>query len=340
MISTIELPKCEKLVIDRKDTMGLLIDEGKECASRALSESTQYTYQTYAMRFQTWCYSMGVASTPALPETIVAYLMFLANESRLKISSIKNHRKAIAHLHNIHGHHLDLTHPMIHNTWLGLMRTIGVKQHAVKALDCDTLHEVIAAIPKDTIRGIRDRALLLMGWYCAFRQSELVSIHVKDVTYHDEGIKIFLRRSKTDVYGQGETKAIKYHTNIEKCAIHALKAWLELAQITTGPLFRGVDNSCLIADVEMGKSQVAIIIRRRMKEYYIAQGYGVKKSSELADKYAGHSLRRGFVTSTYLKGATDAQIMKTTGHKSVQNLLRYKEDVDTFKGLAADRLMS
>lgn len=320
--------------------MDLYLDEGKECASRALSESTQYTYQTYALRYQTWCYSMGVEALPALPETIVAYLMFLGNESQLKISSIKNHRKAIEHLHNIHGYHLDLAHPMIHNTWLGLMRTIGVKQHAVKALDCDTLHEVIAAIPKDTIRGIRDRALLLMGWYCAFRQSELVSIRVEDVTYHDEGIKIFLRRSKTDVYGQGETKAIKYNPDVEKCPIHALKVWLDDVQITTGPIFRGVCNAGFVSTKEMGKSQVAIIIRRRMKEYYIAQGYGVIKASDLADKYAGHSLRRGFVTSTYLKGATDTQIMKTTGHKSVQNLLRYKEDVDTFKGLAADRLMS
>lgn len=334
MISTNEIA----IIDERKELMNFYVEEAKEYASKSLSESTQYTYRTYALRFQTWCYSMGAESTPATPETIVAYMMFLANDQKLKISSMKNHRKAIAHMHNIHGYHLDLAHPMIHSTWMGLMRTIGTKQHAVKALDVETLYEVIAAIPKDTIRGIRDRAILLMGWYCAFRQSELVSIHIEDVTYHEEGIKIFLRKSKTDVYGQGETKAIKYNANTEKCPIHALKAWLELAEITKGPIFRGVDNSCYISETEMGKSQVAIIIRRRMHEYYLSEGYSQEKAGDLADKYAGHSLRRGFVTSTYLRGATDAQIMKTTGHKSLQNLMRYKEDADTFRGMAADRL--
>ena len=160
---------------------------------------------------------------------------------------------------------------------------------------------------------------MLIGFSGGFRRSELVNIDYEDLEFVVEGVKIFIKRSKTDQSGEGMTKAIPYFDNEDFCPVIALKSWIEASQISSGPLKDKIFN---ISD-----KGVALII----KKYANLAGLD-------AQRYAGHSLRSGFATSAAESGAEERSIMAMTGHKSTEMVRRYIKEANLFKNNALNKI--
>ena len=179
-----------------------------------------------------------------------------------------------------------------------------------------------------TSRGIcRDRALLLVGFSGGFRRSELVALDVADVTDTEDGLKILIRRSKSDQEGQGRKVGIPYGSNPETCPVRTVQAWIEQAKISDGLLFRSVNRHGQVQASGLCGSDVARIVKKLAVRARLDPG-----------KYAGHSLRAGHATAAAIAGASERSIMNQTGHRSVQMVRRYIRDGNLFRENSAGML--
>jgi len=216
------------------------------------------------------------------------------------------------------GHYIDTKHPIIMENLMGIKRANGSNQKGKKPILISDLKALIEAIHQSLekdLRKIRDKAIVLIGFSGGFRRSELVSIDYEDLEFVIEGVKIFVKRSKTDQSGEGMTKAIPYFENMDFCPVIALKNWIELSQIKKDKIFKISDKG------------VALII----KKYANLAGLD-------AQRYAGHSLRSGFATSTAESGAEERSIMAMTGHKSAEMVRRYIKEANLFKNNALNKI--
>ena len=280
------------------------------------SLNTIRAYQSDFNDFSLFCSKNGFQSMPTQPKILALYLTDLSSKS--KYSTLKRRLASISILHKIKGHYIDTKHPIIIENLMGIKRVKGSNQKGKKPLLINDLKTIIKAIDqskeKDK-RKIRDKALLLTGFSGGFRRSELVDIEYKDIEFVSEGVKIFVKRSKTDQSGEGMTKAIPYFDNKNFCPVKALKKWTEIIDFKNGKIFNISDKS------------VALII----KKYAYHAGLD-------SHKYAGHSLRSGFATSTAESGAEERSIMTMTGHKSTEMVRRYIKDANLFKNNALNKI--
>ena len=201
---------------------------------------------------------------------------------------------------------------------MGIKRTNGSNQKGKKPIlisDLKRLINVIHQSSEKDSRKKRDKAIILIGFSGGFRRSELVSIDYDDVEFVVEGVKIFVKRSKTDQSGEGMTKGIPYFENKDFCPVIALKNWIELSQIKKDKIFQISDKG------------VALIV----KKYATLAGLDEQR-------YAGHSLRSGFATSTAESGAEERNIMAMTGHKSTEMVRRYIKEANLFKNNALNKI--
>jgi site-specific recombinase XerD len=201
---------------------------------------------------------------------------------------------------------------------MGIKRTNGSNQKGKKPLlisDLKKLINVIDESKENNKRKIRDKALLLIGFSGGFRRSELVDIEYEDVEFVSEGVKIFVKKSKTDQSGEGMTKAIPYFDNKNFCPVKSLKKWIEIINFKNSKIFNISDKN------------VALII----KKYANQAGLD-------GHNYAGHSLRSGFATSTAESGAEERNIMAMTGHKSTEMVRRYIKEANLFKNNALNKI--
>ena len=200
----------------------------------------------------------------------------------------------------------------------GIKRVRGTNQKAKKPILINDLKSIINKIDQinqPEKKKFRDKALILVGFSGGFRRSELVSIDYDDLEFVSEGVKIFIKKSKTDQSGEGMIKAIPYFNNKLFCPVTKLKDWIELLEIKSGRVFEISDKS------------VALIIKK----------YSFKAGLD-PSKYAGHSLRSGFATSTAESGAEERKIMEMTGHKSTQMVRRYIKEANLFKNNALSKI--
>ena len=280
------------------------------------SLNTIRAYQSDFNDFSLFCSKNGFQSMPTQPKILALYLTDLSSKS--KYSTLKRRLASISILHKIKGHYIDTKHPIIIENLMGIKRVKGSNQKSKKPLLINDLKAVIKAIDqskeKDK-RKIRDKALLLTGFSGGFRRSELVDIEYEDIEFVSEGVKIFVKRSKTDQSGEGMTKAIPYFDNENYCPVKALKKWTEIIDFKNGKIFNISDKS------------VALII----KKYAYHAGLD-------SHKYAGHSLRSGFATSTAESGAEERSIMAMTGHKSTEMVRRYIKEANLFKNNALNKI--
>jgi integrase len=181
---------------------------------------------------------------------------------------------------------------------------------------------MLSTLP-NTLLGQRDRALLLLGFFAALRRSELVGLNVTDFEFLREGLVIHLRRSKTDQEGQGRKIAVPYQSMASVCPVRATKEWLKISGITEGAVFRGIRGQSLTKN-RLDAGEVA----RRVKA-------GADRAKLDPSRFAGHSLRAGFVTAAVIDGAPERSIAATTGHKNLEMLRRYIRDADLFREPAA-----
>ena len=251
---------------------------------------------------------------PTQPKILALYITHLSKSS--KFSTLKRRIASISVIHKLKGHYLDTKHPIIMENLHGIKRTLGSRQKAKKPILINDLKLIINVIDKEKIR---DKALILIGFAGGFRRSELVNIYYEDVEFVPEGVKILIKRSKTDQSGEGAIKAIPYFDNQEFCPVIALKNYIN--NKFTDNFERRI--------FEISDKSVALIIKR------YADKAGLDSS-----RYAGHSLRSGFATSAAEFGAEERNIMAMTGHKTTQMVRRYIHEANLFKNNALIKLKS
>ena len=280
------------------------------------SLNTLRAYQSDFNDFSLFCSRNGFESMPTQPKILALYLTELSSKS--KFSTLKRRLASISILHKVKGHYIDTKHPIIMENLMGIKRVKGSNQKGKKPLLISNLKQLINAIDESNeknIRKSRDKAIILIGFSGGFRRSELVNIENEDVEFVEEGVKIYVKRSKTDQSGEGMIKAIPYFDNNQFCPVIALKNWLKVLDKTQHKIFNISDKN------------VALII----KKYANLAGLDSKK-------YAGHSLRSGFATSTAESGAEERNIMAMTGHKSTEMVRRYIKEANLFKNNALNKI--
>ena len=296
------------------DVKSLELETLKNLKSSKAS-NTLRAYKADYKDFALFCIKHGFKSMPSDPKIISLYLTHLSQTS--KFSTLKRRLASISVIHRLSGHYIDTKHPMITENLMGIKRVKGSYQKANKPILINDLKLIVKAIDKDKNEKNRfkNKALILIGFAGGFRRSELVAILYEDIDFVTEGIKIFIRRSKTDQSGEGMTKGIPYFSNPEYCPVISLKKWIEKSEIKSGKIFDISDKS------------VALII----KKYTSIAGLD-------SNKYSGHSLRSGFATSTAELGAEERSIMAMTGHKTTQMVRRYIQEANLFKNNALNKI--
>ena len=280
------------------------------------SANTLRAYQADFKDFSAFCAKNGLSSMPTEPKILSLYLTHLSATS--KFSTLKRRIASISVIHKVKGHYLDTKHPLIMENLHGIKRIKGSNQKAKKPILINDLKLIINAIGQTNQsenKKIRDKTIILIGFSGGFRRSELVNIEYEDVEFVKEGVKIFIKRSKTDQSGEGMIKAIPYFNNNYYCPVLNLKEWVEVSEIKSGKIFDISDKS------------VALII----KKYASLSGLD-------PNRYSGHSLRSGFATSAAESGAEERNIMAMTGHKTTQMVRRYIQEANLFKNNALNKI--
>ena len=280
------------------------------------SSNTLRAYESDYRDFSSFCIKNNFQPLPTNPKILALYLTHLSQTC--KFSTLKRRIASISVIHKFKGYYIDTKHPLIMENLLGIKRTKGSNQKAKKPIlinDLKLIVDVINKLEIKNIRKTRDKALILVGFAGGFRRSELVAIEYEDVEFVREGVKIFVKRSKTDQSGEGMTKAIPSFRTTLYCPVLHLQNWMTDKQDRKGKIFPISDKS------------VALII----KKYTNLIGLD-------GNKYAGHSLRSGFATSTAESGAEERNIMAMTGHKTTQMVRRYIQEANLFKNNALNKI--
>jgi site-specific recombinase XerD len=298
-----------------------LQEEAKRHLANSKSDNTKHAYRTDWKQFSEWCEKNGLHDLPAEPETIVYYITFLGKV--FKASSIQRKMTAISQRHETAGYQSPTKTALVKGVWAGIQRTIGVEQEGKDALWLHELRQIIDAIPQDKVIGVRNRALLIIGWTGALRRSELVSLHIEDVSITREGLILHLNRSKDDQKGKGQDVALPYGSNPLTCPVRSLEDWLAASGISEGPLFRRIDRHGNIME-GLTPQSVRLIVKSCCEKVGLDP-----------DRYGAHSLRSGFCSTAAKAGKPEHQIMKQTRHKRSDSLHRYIKKVNLFDDNAA-----
>lgn len=311
-----------------------LLEQAQIFAERARAAATHRAYASDWADFAVWCEARHRAALPATPETIAAYISDLANQRRLKNTTIQRRLAAISQIHQLAGHPSPTKDGRVKEVWKGMRRSpdrqrireataaeLAILQRMVATLEPPRGEDPIVSQRLQVIRA-RDRALLLFGFTGGFRRSELVALDVEDISEDEHGLVALVRRSKNDPEGEGLEKVIPYGSSLATCPVRAWRAWLAVSQISSGPAFRGVDRHGRVGTARTGRpgqpdgrltsDAVSRIIKRCARQ----AGYD-------PERFSGHSLRAGFVTTAAERGATEAEIMEQTGHKTERMVRRY-----------------
>ena len=280
------------------------------------SNNTVRAYESDFKDFSLFCLKNGLKPIPTEPKVLSIYLTHLSKNS--KFSTLKRRIASIKVVHKMKGHYLDSNHPIIMENLLGIKRLNGSYQKAKKPILINDLRLIIKAIDqteKNEFKKIRNKSLILTGFSGGFRRSELVNIDYEDLEFVKEGVKIFVKRSKTDQSGEGHLKAIPYFNNSEFCPVTKLKELIKYRNIRTDKVY------------DISDKLVSIIIKR----YALIAGLD-------PNKYGGHSLRSGFATSAAEAGVEERNIMAMTGHKTSQMVRRYIHEANLFKNNALNKI--
>ena len=292
------------------------------------SNNTLRAYKSDFKDFGAFCAKHGLSSMPTEPKVVSLYLTHLSTSS--KMSTLRRRLVSIGVVHKLKGHYLDTKHPVIIENLMGIKRKKGSIQTGKKPLLINHLKKIINVIDEqkiEKIKKLRNRTLILIGFGGGFRRTELISIDYEDLDFVEEGVKITLRRSKTDQFGEGLVKGLPYFTNEKYCPVTSLKNWINLSQIKTGPIFRRFAKGAILTGHRLTDQSVVLIIKNYLKLVGIE-----------SQNYSGHSLRSGFATVAAESGADERSIMAMTGHKTTQMVRRYIKEANIFKNNALNKI--
>ena len=292
------------------------------------ANNTLRAYKSDFRDFETFCLKHRLNSLPTEPKIVSLYLTHLSKNS--KISTLRRRLVSISMAHKLKGHYLDTKHPIIVENLMGIRRIKGSIQKGKKPILISHLKLIINVINKqitEELKKLRDKSIILIGFGGGFRRTELVSIDYEDLEFVPEGLKITIKRSKTDQLGDGMVKGLPYFNNENYCPVTNLKNWLEIAKIKSGPIFRRFTKGLSLTDKRLTDQSVVLL----MKEYLRLAGIENKN-------FSGHSLRSGFATVAAEYGADERSIMTMTGHKSTQMVRRYIKEANLFKNNALNKV--
>jgi site-specific recombinase XerD len=292
------------------------------------ANNTLRAYKSDFKDFGGFCAKHGFDSLPTEPKIVALYLTNLSKTS--KISTLRRRLVSISMVHKLKGHYLDTKHPIIIENLMGIKRLMGSFQKGKKPLLINHLKLIVDVINQqkiDEIKKARDKSIILIGFGGGFRRTELISIDHEDLEFVSEGLKITLRRSKTDQFGEGMIKGLPYFTNENYCPVINLKKWLELSNIKSGPIFRRFTKGSSLTSNRLTDQTVVLLIKSYLN---LA---GIENSN-----YSGHSLRSGFATVAAESGADERSIMAMTGHKTTQMVRRYIKEANIFKNNALNKI--
>ena len=288
-------------------------------------------YRSAWERFDTWCQEAHLNALPATPQTVA---MFIAAEAdKGWANATLEHRLAA-----IRVVHLGAGHASPHNTLAVLEVLQGIRrtrrdrprfrrQPAEPAIDTQ-LQAMVETLGTESLRDLRDRALLLYGFATALRGSELVHLQVADIEAREKGDVVTIGFSKGDQAGEGQTVAALAVPGSPYCPVTALRVWLQAAGITDGPLFRRISSRGAVGDAALSDKTVVRLIKRTAK----AAGLNEKR-------YSGHSLRRGFLTSAAMNRADVLKMVAQSRHANINTILAYVDNQQLFDNHAGQRLL-
>jgi integrase len=303
--------------------LGGLASQAAAYVENAQAANTTRAYAADWRDFSGFCSRHGAPPLPASPATLALYLTDLA--SRVRVSTLTRRLSAIAQAHHLAGHESPTESTAIRKLVRGIRRTHGTAVSPKRPLLVPDLLTILEKLPPGRI-GIRDRALLLIGFSAALRRSELVALDWGDLAETREGLVVTVRRSKTDQEGEGRKVAIPRGREEITCPVATLRGWQAETGATAGAVFLHVDRHGRLLG-RMSDQAVALVVKRRAGAIGLA-----------GKEFAGHSLRAGLATSAALAGKSERSIMSQTGHRSVQMVRRYIRDGNLFRENAAEGL--
>jgi integrase len=283
-------------------------------AQNSKAPATRAAYASDFRIFESWCLSRGLSPLPATPAAVAAFLADEASAGR-RASTLGRRLAAIRHFHNAAGFDSPTTDEAVKAVLCGIRRTIG----AAPVRKAPVMPELAIAMTADTgsLRALRNRAIVLLGFASAMRRSELVALDVSDIEWRETGILITIRESKTDKFKEGQQIGVVKGS--VACPVAALKSWLSAAGISEGPIFRSVLNrrNQRVTDRRLAGRNIAAVVKA-----------GVAKLGLNAADYGGHSLRRGFVSASVRAGKNVAKIAEQTRHASLDMILVYQKSAE------------
>ena len=305
-----------------------LHEETLENLKSSKANNTLRAYKSDFRDFSAFCAKHGFSSMPTEPKVVSLYLTHLSTSC--KMSTLRRRLVSIGVVHRLKGHYLDTKHPVIIENLLGIKRKKGSIQTGKKPILINHLKQIINVIEEqkiEKIKKLRNKTLILIGFGGGFRRKELISINHEDIDFVQEGVKITVRRSKTDQFGEGMIKGLPFFSNEKYCPVTNLKNWLILSKIKTGPIFRRFAKGSILTRHRLTDQSVVLIIKDCLK---LA---GIENQN-----FAGHSLRSGFATVAAESGADERSIMAMTGHKTTQMVRRYIREANIFKNNALNKI--
>ena len=292
--------------------------------------NTVRAYKSDFKDFCLFCAQNGFKPLPSDPKIVSLYLTYLSTKDN-KMSTLKRRLVSIGVIHKLKGYYLDTKHPSIKENIMGIKRRKGSIQKGKKPILINNLKLIIDVIDQEKnedIKKLRDRSIILIGFSGGFRRNEIVALDFEDLDFVSEGLKIDIKRSKTDQFGEGSKKALPYFDNSQYCPVVSLQKWIKISKINSGSLFRRFSKGSKLSENRLTDQTVALLI----KTYLQLAGIDSKK-------YSGHSLRSGFATSAAESGAEERSIMTMTGHKSTEMVRRYIKEANLFKNNALNKIM-
>ena len=314
-------------------TLDRLVGTAREYARQATAENTNIAYRKDWAHFTRWCRKRGTEPLPPSPELIGLYIADCVTPAgkapALSVSTIERRLSGLSWQYRQRGFSLDRKDPHIASVLAGIRRIHSRPPVQKEAILVDDIRAMLATLPFD-MRGLRDRAILLIGYTGGLRRSEIVSLDFnRDDTLDgrgwveiESGGAVLFLRGKT---GWREVE-IGSGASSETCPVHALEKWLSFAKIDFGPLFRPTSRDSLrVLDKRLSDKHVARLIKKTVLDAGIRSEMPVKERLAL---FSGHSLRAGLASSADVE---ERYIQKQLGHASVEMTRRYQRQRDRFK---------
>ena len=321
--------KVQSLVV-QPDTEALrreleqLVAEAQAFVSAARSENTVRAYESDWAHFTEWCNAHCLSACPAAPETVALYLTALARSR--KTSTLSRRLAAISHFHVRAKHPTPTDSVEVRTILSGIRRTKGIVAKRKKPFLGKSVVAAINTLPETNLLGLRNRALLLIGYAGALRRSELIALNWEDAIFTEGGLKLTIRQSKTDQVGKGSEVGIPFGAKEATCPVRALQAWKSESQLVDGPIFRVVGRAGKVMNERLSTKAVARLVKQ------LASALGLDPT-----EFSAHSLRAGLATTAATNGASERKIMDQTRHRSVNTVRVYIREAELFTDNAALR---